>query len=739
MPDIDFEAEHDPERAARRSRMRLFRYAKNHGIDASGHADANATANVDRAASESGAPLPGALRERFESSLGADLSSVRVHTGAASASAADSVGAKAYATGQDIHFGAGEYDPSSKDGQHLLAHEVAHTVQQGSAANAQPQAKLEVSAPADAHEHEADRAAEAMVVGAPTHVSSFQGGAGNAGQLQLKPAAKAAQRADIDMPDDYVGKSGAQTLAEFVRRTEHDVTAIADGIDHASSASSLVHAGCARILGGFRQLDIALDHSPPHAEQIHGLMQRLDTAIGRLFAVARQHRVDMRETGLEDVFDHEDHLRMRKDISYGERANRAEHYYDVDFGEAKHHSGPTPDASSVAGDMRDGNATGEASNRDELIREIENLESRMWWALDQAYQQASAVINEPEMPKDPSLLEQLAEMAVGILISVAGAELGGILDLAASGGKAKRVLAGARAALRERVGKDTARALLAGFVSAGAGKQAVTQGATIAVDHLNRPDPKQPSLQEQPGFNPDGLAVSPKKIYLVRAHAHTSEAKTITSKAFVHVSSELKRLPAETLRDLHDSFDGATFNRITGRFRGLLVQEWVNFVKMASDKGFEMRDEATRDREFGTKTPTKLDNTLLPAGVVRIRVTVGPEGQVTFKDASLPGVTSSVLHDLKRIERSLSSLAMYRRIELTPPNAMTLPGGGFDVDPSGHVLGIAGIHGAARAAIAAVAHPVRAVVFNDGDVYAGALALVQKLQMHTTNDIKGNE
>lgn len=173
MPGIDFEAEHDAERAQRRSRMRLFRYAKNHGIDVRGQADANATAKVDRAASDSGAPLPNALRDRFESSLGADLSDVRVHTGAASASAAESVGARAYATGQDIHVGAGEYDPSSKDGQHLLAHEVAHTVQQGNASTAQPQAKLEVSGPADSQEQEADRAADAMLAGRPASVSSL--------------------------------------------------------------------------------------------------------------------------------------------------------------------------------------------------------------------------------------------------------------------------------------------------------------------------------------------------------------------------------------------------------------------------------------------------------------------------------------------------------------------------------------------------------------------------------------
>ncbi|HVV87962.1 MAG TPA: DUF922 domain-containing protein, partial [Kofleriaceae bacterium] len=55
-------------------------------------------------------------------------------------------------------------------GMHLLAHEVAHTVQQ-SGGRAARQHKLEVSTPADAAEAEADRAADAMVAGRPAQVS----------------------------------------------------------------------------------------------------------------------------------------------------------------------------------------------------------------------------------------------------------------------------------------------------------------------------------------------------------------------------------------------------------------------------------------------------------------------------------------------------------------------------------------------------------------------------------------
>jgi Domain of unknown function (DUF4157) len=125
---------------------------------------ADAQDAVDRASSSSsGAPLAADVRGRFEGSLGADLSAVRVHTGATSADAADAVGARAYTVGQDIHFGAGQYgtDPF---GLHLLAHEVAHTQQQVGGVHRQA---LEVTGPADAVEHEADTMADAMVRGAP--------------------------------------------------------------------------------------------------------------------------------------------------------------------------------------------------------------------------------------------------------------------------------------------------------------------------------------------------------------------------------------------------------------------------------------------------------------------------------------------------------------------------------------------------------------------------------------------
>ncbi|MCE9577738.1 MAG: DUF4157 domain-containing protein, partial [Deltaproteobacteria bacterium] len=93
-----------------------------------------------------GAPLPAGLRAELGGALGADLTEVRLHGDAAAAGRAASLDAAAYAVGQDIHLGAGAPALDTPEGRHLIAHEVAHTVQQRGAASG-PQAKLEISEP----------------------------------------------------------------------------------------------------------------------------------------------------------------------------------------------------------------------------------------------------------------------------------------------------------------------------------------------------------------------------------------------------------------------------------------------------------------------------------------------------------------------------------------------------------------------------------------------------------------
>jgi hypothetical protein len=170
-----------------------FGEAINAGVvmrNGSGDVAEGADTLVSRAATGSSHSLPAGLRSRFESSLGADLSSVRIHSDGSAAAAASALGARAYATGQDVYMGADEYRPGTADGDFLLAHEVAHTVQQSSVAS-EPQCKLDISTPGDFSECEADEAAHAMLRGAPFAVTA---GAGLARRIQRTGIGQPIQR-----------------------------------------------------------------------------------------------------------------------------------------------------------------------------------------------------------------------------------------------------------------------------------------------------------------------------------------------------------------------------------------------------------------------------------------------------------------------------------------------------------------------------------------------------------------
>ena len=103
------------------------------------------------------ASLDGATRTFFEQRFGHDFSTVRVHADASAADSARSVGAQAYTVGDDLVFGAGRYAPATREGRHLLAHELTHVVQQRAGASRGLQAK---GGGDDAHEREADEIAD---------------------------------------------------------------------------------------------------------------------------------------------------------------------------------------------------------------------------------------------------------------------------------------------------------------------------------------------------------------------------------------------------------------------------------------------------------------------------------------------------------------------------------------------------------------------------------------------------
>jgi hypothetical protein len=85
------------------------------------------------AASSGGQPLPAAARQWAEPRFGADFGQVRLHTDDRAARLTQRIGARAFAHRNHLFFSPGQFDPGSAGGQHLLAHELTHVLQQGQA------------------------------------------------------------------------------------------------------------------------------------------------------------------------------------------------------------------------------------------------------------------------------------------------------------------------------------------------------------------------------------------------------------------------------------------------------------------------------------------------------------------------------------------------------------------------------------------------------------------------------
>ena len=208
-----------PSRAGR-SLLQLQRRYGNHYIQRilalarQGEDEAEVGAEVESAIERSrgrGQALDTGVRVQMESAFGSDFSGVRVHTGAEVHALSEAVNAIAFTTGSDIFFREGTYSPASSGGRELLAHELAHVVQQGGAPatagraqrgliqrlcpaceeekNQQIQGKLVVGQPNDQYEQEADHVAK-TIVGAPdgkapaTHLSDTK----TSGPLQTRCA-----------------------------------------------------------------------------------------------------------------------------------------------------------------------------------------------------------------------------------------------------------------------------------------------------------------------------------------------------------------------------------------------------------------------------------------------------------------------------------------------------------------------------------------------------------------------
>ncbi|MFY0568239.1 DUF4157 domain-containing protein [Archangium lansingense] len=139
-----------------------------------------------------GSPLDPATRGAMESAFGQDFGDVRVHTSASAGAMADGLGANALTVGSDIAFAAGRYRPGVPEGERLIAHELAHVVQQRLGGSRGPALSADtpgtVSSPSEPHEREADRAASLVVLSG--HVPRLTP---STGRIQLQQQGDTAQ------------------------------------------------------------------------------------------------------------------------------------------------------------------------------------------------------------------------------------------------------------------------------------------------------------------------------------------------------------------------------------------------------------------------------------------------------------------------------------------------------------------------------------------------------------------
>lgn len=156
---------------------------------------------VRRQGASEAQPLAKDVRDRMESGFGHDFSAVRVHADRESAERARGMGAQAFALGHDVHFAAGRYRPRSEQGERLLAHELAHVVQQ------------EHGGTSDQSELRADAAAARVVHGEAVS-PALLGGAARSVQMQPDEQTKPSDATSSDKSAVDPGASN-KTLDRF--------------------------------------------------------------------------------------------------------------------------------------------------------------------------------------------------------------------------------------------------------------------------------------------------------------------------------------------------------------------------------------------------------------------------------------------------------------------------------------------------------------------------------------------
>ena len=203
-PDVDHA---HPQSAGQVDVLALQRVVGNHAVNSllqSGTHDSRTAGThtspvVDAVLKNStGQPLEPTTRAFMESRFNHDFSQVRLHTGTAAAKASQALSANAFTVGRNVVFNR-PYDPNSNTGRSVLAHELAHVIQQEGA----PRDAGEIRPAGDEYEQAADVAAQAVAQGQTTMVRSNTGVTGPQLQ-QTESKAKSQEELEARLRQAYI-------------------------------------------------------------------------------------------------------------------------------------------------------------------------------------------------------------------------------------------------------------------------------------------------------------------------------------------------------------------------------------------------------------------------------------------------------------------------------------------------------------------------------------------------------
>ncbi|NGM70801.1 DUF4157 domain-containing protein [Natronolimnobius sp. AArcel1] len=194
--------------------------------------DAGAPDSVRELISSPGRALDGDIQQAMEDRMSDSFGDVRIHTGPKAAQACEQIDARAFTVGNHIAFNAGEYDPTSPDGQFLLAHELTHVRQQtGAAISMMPQqdaALFEID-PDPQLEREADEAAAAALQGDEPLVVNRMG---SEMHIQRMPEAESLEQAHMEAEERFSDSVSAdpEVLAKEVEQIKANQGELFDAI-----------------------------------------------------------------------------------------------------------------------------------------------------------------------------------------------------------------------------------------------------------------------------------------------------------------------------------------------------------------------------------------------------------------------------------------------------------------------------------------------------------------------------